>query len=129
MKLNSILIRPPSQADSLSDTSFDSDAYAEGGGGSSTEVASREPSIGGGGGDGDLDEDSVERRKRNKTLVKATLNHNSIWASSVDVLDREERGMDDDETSGGSKSHPLVNLVSLLIHVSSSGLLWAWLKK
>ena len=96
----------PSQADSLSDTSFDSDAYAEGGG-SSTEVGS-EPSIG----DGDVDEDSIERRKRNKTLVKATLNHNSIWASSVDVLDREERCVDDDDASGGGKSHPLVNLVS-----------------
>ena len=47
-----------------------------------------------------------------QTLVKATLNHNSIWASSVDVLDREERCVDDDEASGGSKSHPLVNLVS-----------------
>ena len=44
--------------------------------------------------------------------MKATLNHNSIWASSVDVLDREERCVDDDEASGGSKSHPLVNLVS-----------------
>ena len=47
-----------------------------------------------------------------KTLVKATLNHNSIWASSVDVLDREERCVEDDEASGGGKSHPLVNLVS-----------------
>ena len=47
-----------------------------------------------------------------QTLVKATLNHNSIWASSVDVLDREDRCVDDDEASGGTKSHPLVNLVS-----------------
>ena len=55
----------------------------------------------------------MERRKRNKTLVKATLNHNSIWSSSVDVLDREERGdYDDSSAGGGSKSHPLVNLVS-----------------
>ena len=77
----------------MSDTSFDSDAYAEG---SSTEVGS-EPSLGG---EAAGDEDSAaERRKRNKTLVKATLNHNSIWASSVDVLDREERCVGSPPTS------------------------------
>ena len=59
------LYLPPSQADSLSDTSFDSDAYVEGGGGSSTEVGS-EASIGGGGDEAAVDEDSAERRKRNK---------------------------------------------------------------
>ena len=94
----------------MSDTSFDSDAYAEG---SSTEVGSERDSVG----DRDEDDDSAERKKRNKTLVKATLNHNSMWATSVDILDREERC--DDEAAGGGKSHPLANLVRYFLYPSN----------
>ncbi len=90
------------QNDSLSDASFDSDVFAPD---SASDLASAASAEG-------ADESGAEEsdHKRSKTLVKAPLKHNSLWSTSVDVLDREGAPDDDDESSAASKGLSLVSL-------------------